>query len=394
MKTNFKTNNLYLIAKDIQDKETDREEIEKTDLTEIFWHEIESMVKNKEIILINITGKPRTGKSTTAISIGIDIHKLMRKHQRTNEKKFSLKNIARDNQEASVKTRDEKFEKTVLVIDEENALEKGGENVTVEEREKEYKSNVMAGRYIHQIQCVPKGVIDQNADILLSVISLDRTNYQTYCLLSYRFYENDQEHTITIGNIKIDTYHVIKNWINNVEETYYKPEKTKKDKEKIKEWEEKDFYIKYVVRKYKKMELLTKHHVRRPRMLPLAGITLKIIEILKRTTKRKPINKDRIRNFVKYNMKKENIPMSLVGEEVITREIAGILQSYKDVYEDTTRLNKTIKEYNKQKNADTEYNKEEATQDLISSKEILDSQIEELKELKKLNEEYNKELEE
>ena len=34
-------------------------------------------------------------------------------------------------------------------------------------------SDVQAGRYVHQINCSPKGLIDDNTDIILDVIALD-----------------------------------------------------------------------------------------------------------------------------------------------------------------------------------------------------------------------------
>ena len=60
-----------------------------------------------------------------------------------------------------------------IVIDENNELEKGGENVTAERQLNRVFSDVQAARYVHRICCSTKDTIDPNADIMLSIIAID-----------------------------------------------------------------------------------------------------------------------------------------------------------------------------------------------------------------------------
>ena len=67
-KTKFKTNTLYYYANEYRKNVTSEDEIEKQDMTEILAREEEEMVKNGEIIIENVTGKMRLGKSTMAMA--------------------------------------------------------------------------------------------------------------------------------------------------------------------------------------------------------------------------------------------------------------------------------------------------------------------------------------
>ena len=65
-KSIFLTNGLYWEANQYRKYPTNEDELEKIDKTQKFWDELRYMVKNGEIISININAKMRLGKSTFA----------------------------------------------------------------------------------------------------------------------------------------------------------------------------------------------------------------------------------------------------------------------------------------------------------------------------------------
>ena len=132
---------------------TKEEDLLKRDMTDKFLKELEREIKFKEIWKIQINGKMRMSKSTLGITFlryGIS---LLNKYfpQETNSKEWSMKNIARDDQEYTKKMRNPDLMFDMILIDEENALEDTGENASIEKAQKEVSSNVQAGRYVHNL---------------------------------------------------------------------------------------------------------------------------------------------------------------------------------------------------------------------------------------------------
>ena len=60
----YQTNTLYYYADQYSRLITKEEDILKEDMTQTFYAELEEMIKNGEIIIININAKMRLGKST------------------------------------------------------------------------------------------------------------------------------------------------------------------------------------------------------------------------------------------------------------------------------------------------------------------------------------------
>ena len=176
----YETNRFYYYANIYRQKSTSDEELQGIDMTDEFWNEIEEEIKADELVDININAKVRIGKSTVGIHIGKKVFYLLLKHAKRKEGSFGINNIARDEQEYSKMMRDPKTGFTVIVTDEINALDSTGENTTVEQALNSNWSNVQAGRYVHRICCSPKGVTDENADIFLEVIAVDKVNKITH----------------------------------------------------------------------------------------------------------------------------------------------------------------------------------------------------------------------
>ena len=100
----------------------------------------------------------------------------------------------------------------------------------------------------------------------------------TRARLMYRFFHSGEERTITIGHIELYVGDLIKNWEKYVKKVFNKTYKEKRDDEIIEYWAKKDFYVRYVVDKQNKLDMLTKEGIFRPRELLYSDIVLEIIE--------------------------------------------------------------------------------------------------------------------
>lgn len=401
----IRTNSLYWYANKYTQNLTDAEEIQKIDMTDIFIKELYYQVENGELVNININGRVRTGKSTLAMTIGEQIiwKALQKSKQRPKTENFGMKNIARDQQEYNKMMREPETAYTVICIDENNDLENTGENSSIEKAMERTISNVHAGRYVHKIACSPKDTIDDNADIIITTIGIDKPTATTHANLYYKYIEAGQENIQLLGYIRISVWETVKNWESKVKKHFYKPERNKNDEKIIEEWKKKDWYVEYVTKKHEKMELITQEGILRPRMLDYSEIILSITKKLKNLTKiDRIIDNNMIKNTVKAVARERRIPMSIMGEELITREIQGVLKLYENFHKLNKRLNglKTKKEIlrkNRDKMQNNEYykardNLKEEIKEIETIKNAIaktaEDQIEELERYKEINEKY------
>ena len=181
-----RVNTLLKLAEKYERYATDEEAIEKDDITNLFYRQLEYMIKNGEILIININAKMRKGKSTAGFALGNWILKTMQKHGKAKQKKpFGMKNIARDQMEHVRMMLDSKTNHTVIVTDEINKSAQTRENSSTEAALEEDLSNVQASRYVHRVMCSPRDIIDANADILLDIIAAEKGI--TTCKVYYRY---------------------------------------------------------------------------------------------------------------------------------------------------------------------------------------------------------------
>ena len=93
---------------------------------------------------------------------------------------------------------------------------------------------------------------------------------------------------------------------------------------------DKDWYIEYRKRKFEKMDLILKEGIFRPRVLEYAKIILTVVDKLKKLTRMYGlVNSNIIRNYIKIECRDNKVIQSIVGEELATREVSGILDLYK-----------------------------------------------------------------
>lgn len=376
----FGTNTLYWYANKYTQNVTETEEIEKIDMTNIFLNEIDYMIEEGELINITINGRVRTGKSTLSFKIGEIIWDGLKKYgYRDKKEKFGMRNICRDQQEYNKKMRNPETAFTVLCTDEKNTLETTGENSTVERAMEQTMSDVHAGRYVHRVSCSPKDTLDDNSDIILTITGIDKDTCTTHAKLYYRYAEGGMENIQLLGYIRISVYDIIKNWIK-IKKKYYKPHRTKADEKEIEEWKKKDYYIEYVIKKHEKMELITQEGILRPRILDYAEMILAIVKKLKGLTKiNRVVDANMIRNTVKAVAREQKIPMSIIGEQLATQEVQGILKLYENYHQLNKRIYITEA---KAKEIKTKFNDGKILQDEYKRlTEDIDIKIKQLKEI-------------
>lgn len=390
-------NRLYYHAKKLLEKPTEEKLIEKEDMTEELLLELEQQIKKGDIILININGKMRTGKSTLALALGKWIFDMLKKYgHQPKTAEFGIFNIARDQIELSIKQRDPKLANTVIVTDEFADLEEGGINSTVERALLSQFSNVQAGRYIHGIFCSPKEIIDHNADIQIEVISIDKETYTTHARLYYRMFNAGQEIVQLLGHINICVKDIIENWEVNIKPNFHANNITDK---KLQEEAKKDWYVEYVLRKYKKMELITKHGIFHWRELLYAELRLKAIE---EQEKEIPItlsaDKDSARSTIQHIAREMKLPMSILGEE---REAGSIMPTIKNILKIRKYQKESVKieyKYKKALNPDSRITFTKVEHDIEITRigeviKLLQNKVEEdknrLKELIQIRNEYD-----
>lgn len=361
----YKTNVFYHYANMYRHRLTSDEEIEKIDFTDLFWEGLFTFLETRVPINININGYPGMGKSTAAFAIAQTLMKSYFK------KDFDVGNIDRDQQEFSKNIRDPQIKETVRVIDEWNELETTGENSTIEASLFNYFSDVMGQRFIHKISCSPKVVTDRNSLVHLEVFSTEKEQFLTHCKLYYNLFSAGMDQRQLIGTVSISVRDIIN----------------------------KPWYKEYRRRKFEKMNLLVEEGIFRPRILDYAEVILSLVEKLRKLCKFSSlVKKDIIRNYVKMYFKKHKIPQTILGEDLATREVLGILDMFKEYYRVSKELVKseeiiTKLEKTKETHKETINLLETKYQNLFESKidiyAMINDQLEELRHYVELNKKYN-----
>lgn len=391
----IEVNTFYKYALEYIEKAVPDEEIRKIDMTELFWKEIEKEIESEELVSININAKVRMSKSTTALRIGQEIYGMIAKKYGRDDK-FGMKNIARDQQEYSKIMRDPNTCFTLIVTDEMNDLELTGENVSIERAMNNVFSDVHAGRYVHRICCSPKEVGDNNADVFLEIVAVDKKRKITHANLFYKLYKGGGEIVQLIGHIEIYVGDLIKEW-EKIKTIFLKKERTAEEQRKIDNAMKRDFYVEYMVKKYEKMEMITKEGILRPRELEYAGVVLKVVEELRSLAKLGVLNKETIQSYVKKCCREEKVPTSIIGEELMSRRAIGILSLWKTYFGILGRMEGLRRKEGKEESGSAEQIKcfeqqkalKKASEDLIK---VIMAQEEELQLYKNIENKYNEHI--
>ena len=89
------------------------------------------------------------------------------------------------------------------------------------------------------------------------------------------------------------------------------------------------------------MDLITKEGIFRPRILDYSAVIVSVIEQLLPMTRISGIlTKNIIKNYIKKELKNSKIPTSIVGDELITNEVQGVLETSKSRFSLLHKINK------------------------------------------------------
>ena len=194
-----------------------------------------------------------------------------------------------------------------------------------------------------------------------------------------------------LGYVNFNVRELIKIWETKVKKHFFKIDKTRYDEKIIEYWRRRDFYVEYMVKKYEKMELITKEGIMRPRMLDYAEVIINVEERLRQLTRLNILNRSTIKNYVKMYCRKEKIVTSIVGEELMTQEVEGILNLWKQYFKiireqgalSRLRDSKKIDEDNYRSKYDL---LEGVGKELIAT---IEAQKEEMERYREINRKYN-----
>lgn len=350
--------------------------------------ELDREIRKGEIIKMEIKGKMRLGKSTLGIALGIVIHKMIKKHHKDlahNKGEFNMNNIARDEQEWSVKMREFNRIHDIIVTDEKNKMLGSGLNATVEQKQREVFSDEQASRYIHGIFISPQEELDANADIKLEVRNRDKGFIHT------RVFYKLQRDWILLGIADFDVKELISNW-QKIEKEFYlwKSNNNEELGQKIKEWTKKDFYVYYMIKKHEKQDLMNKEHILNPRELDYAEVYWDLLKRCMKIVNAMPVNafKNTVMSMVKPTYDKYGLPSSILGINDTIQVVIGMSMVYLTIEQNRTSREILKMKLNKGKIDKEQYNEKleaiyESEKELIKIRNEQENRLLKNLELKK-----------
>lgn len=403
------------LSKKLQSQITDDNETEKNNQTEQFYKELEYMILNDEQINININGKPRMGKSAAGAKLGKHILDTMKKHGKTTQT-FGLQHIAMDQNEKINKLRQPNTMNTVIVTDEDNKLERTGQDTTTLQAEQEDFSNLHADRMVHQIDISPRELPNPNCDLLLDVNATNKHNKTTYCRLYYRTTHAGETHTTLVGHTLIYVGDILHTWLTKSKKIFYKKvtleaqhytetqqkkpnqqkirhlqQQLEQTKKKLKKLEQQDWYTAYYLKKRFKLDLITKYKIMRPRLLNYAEPILKTIQEYKILAQLPQYLTPKIIHAAsKNNMRQAGLPQSIIGEKLTADEAQSVLDQYENYHKTLKHLEHLENSLTKKKITPTMYTLQKTKLEQINQIIIqsIKNQETEYENMIRLNKEY------
>lgn len=318
----------YIDAKEKLLKESDALQI---NLTETFWTTIKDKIKHGELVVIAVRGEVRTGKSTIVLKIVWEMNKFITKIGKNPTAAQRMSQLIFSDQTEFLRFINTDDRNLALAIDEFNRMAETGLNATTEEALFEHYSNVFAGQYLHRVTASPDVITDKNATVILDVIGKDEEGKYVRCKLTYRDIVTKMQ--MVIGRVDIYVGDVIHLWdsagIRQLVEQkgHLQPE----EQALVDKARETDFYVKYQVKKYKKMDLLKKHGVRDIRDLEFSTIILQVLHELKEFARIKRAPKELIDTIVDEVCKTNKRIYSILAVNEISQRSRAILNIYFEI---------------------------------------------------------------
>lgn len=272
------TDNITYFYLQARNSSTPDEEVLQRDLTYDFWVSLRERIKRGRLITISVRGETALGKSTCSLVIKKFINDCLRKFgKRSSEENINeieYETICSDQIEAN-RFFLKDYKNVCVLIDEYSALSQSDFNATTEQNLFLFHTDTMAQKFIHKVFCTPRAhsMYDAGATYLLDIIAIDKEKGSTFCRLYYNDPTSGSIGGLALGSITIKVNDLIKNW-REIESTFRKQHRTKEEEKKIERLAEKDYYIRYMIKKFRRLSLLEKHGVKDIRQLERAVIIL------------------------------------------------------------------------------------------------------------------------
>lgn len=300
-------------------------------LTHVFWESIFNRIDYGEFVNIAIRGEVRTGKSTVECKIVKEVNLHIKEIGLNKMAMELLPNLIFSDQTEFLRFINSEHRNIMIGIDEFNRMAKTGFNATTEEALFDYYSDVFAGNYIHRCSASTNIVMDKNATFILDVIGKDDDKQITRCKLTYR--DIVTNHSMAIGFVDISIGDITDVWRNKGIKQIVEIQgiKSLEDQKKVDFWRENDFYVRYQVKKYKRLDLLKKHGVRDLREPEYARCVLDTLAELEEEAKIKKVEPEVINMTVDEVRRRIGRIFSIPTLNEIGMKAKGILAIHTNV---------------------------------------------------------------
>ena len=312
----------------IKDKAMTDEEIFRTyDVTELIYKAMRDLIINKEPFNAGILGKPGTGKSTVMAQLikeGNDMmmksKELFKREDGTIDKKrmknFNYFNQIVADQNEFVGLVKEELWSCFIGIDEYNRMADTGLNSSIEQVLGATYSDIFAQQHVNRISCAPSVVGDVNTWLILEIFGTNKKQKITKCKVIYRDIINGGRQVIGHANIYVGE--ILKA----------------------------DWYKRYRAKKFKRMELLQRHGIRKFSELEIAPIVMECYkDLVKIIIGDRKVDPDVVLSTVKQIMREKIYIGSMLAESEMSSEIRNLLGLKHNIEKDKMRI---IKEKQKE----------------------------------------------
>lgn len=334
-------NMLYWALK-YSSKPTDESEIQKIDMTPLFYQDIMHFFKNNDVVRVGIKGIVRGGKSTEGIALAQSLFRMGQECGTIDgRKRFTINNVLRSQHEYDKVIRNPEVSNTLMLVDEFAQADETGENITLLQAIRKQMFDVQAARYIHTISLSPDTLIDDSINVILEVVQADKEKMITRNWLYYNLHKGGAQYMQLLGYVDVyvgDLIAVFKR--NNMEKLFYKENKSSEELAKIQEIRKIDLYTDYMYRKFEKMDIMNKEKIYREREMDYAECALAVIDDLKPFCQLGMVTTKVIDSYVRIHTRRLDLPQTILGSKLMNDRIEGTIQMWEAYYKMTAKINK------------------------------------------------------
>lgn len=327
----IRLDNLKYLYKRSAERMVKKEDAIQNNLTETFFETLKDKIDHRELIVIAVRGEVRTGKSTIVMELVRYLNQYIHDIGLNSEPIENMSKYIFSDQTEFLRFINSDSRNAALAIDEFNGMARTGLNATTEEALFDYYSDVFAGQYLHRITASPDAITDKNTTIILDVIGKDEQRRTVRCELIYRDVVTKRH--LTLGHVDINVGGIIKTWADSgvrdiVEKTGVQ---SLEEQRIVDEFKKTDFYVRYQIKKYKRMELLKKYGVRDIRDLEFSMMILDTLRELEDYAKIKKVNKELVATMVDEVTKRHGRIYSILAANEIASRTRAILDIFHEI---------------------------------------------------------------